>query len=135
MRNIISFAFLLLLATSCINEEFSSLELSEDNIFGGAGPDLFTVVNVEQSVQVGNLRRLRVEFTSVYDEVPTIQRESIDAISVITPNRGELIAVSRTHFVSSELESGTEACFSLAFFSNDSEVGSSRATEFCIQVE
>lgn len=133
---LLAFLFLLTcLFTSCIDNEFPSLEESEENIFGPDGPELFTVLEVVQSVEIGNLRRISVTYSSVFDQIPQIQRESIASIRLVTPTAGLNIPVTRTQFVDTGRETGSTVCYQLAFDSEDAAIGTSRATQFCILVE
>lgn len=122
------------LLTSCINQDFPALQ-DEDNIFNANGPELFTVTDVVQSVDVGSLRRIRVNFTSIYDQIPPVQQIGIDRILLVAPNREVVLALDQTHFFDAGLQAGTEVCYSLAFGNSDSRLGNSRSTNFCIAVE
>lgn len=135
MRQIILLFVLASSLTSCINNDFPALADTGENIFGGAGPDLFELVSVEQFVQVANLRRVRVNYLSLYDEIPQIQRDAISGILLTTPSRIISLGPDRTVFQDSGLESGTEACYSLAFSSGPSGAVVSRPTQFCFQID
>lgn len=126
--------FFLFLLTSCIDQDFPVLQ-DDDNIFSINGPDLFTVVNVAQSVDVGSLRRIQVNFTTIYDQIPAVQQAQIDQIVLATPDRATVLAIDRTQFVDSGRQAGTEVCYSLAFGSSNPQIGRSRSTDFCVMVE
>lgn len=134
MRHILLF-ILIISFSSCINQDFPTLEETGENIFGGGGPDLFELVSVEQFVQVGSLRRLRVTYKSLFDEIPQLQRDAISEVLLTTPNRTISLGLDRTVFQDSGVESGTEVCYSLAFNSSTPGVGTSRSTQFCFQVD
>lgn len=115
----------------CITKDAPSLGY---NLFVDEGVELFTITDILKRNTDPNYRDLEVQFSSVYEDLPSAQKESILQIGVW--RNGILDSKfdpDREYFIDLDLVVGSTVCYDFAFRVGGEDY--SRKTQHCFVVE
>lgn len=103
------------------------------NWFDEEGLPIFTIDSIEVLRPAPNLRTVRINFSSAYDNMSQAQRDATDEIEVRRGTRFFFLAPDVNTFMDANQTPGTTNCYDMYFVNNEGMY--TAPTSFCVDIE